>query len=75
MSYEMHHIGGRGRSVHLLFVRTLLMSPAFNHDQSSQSEEEYDRLRGLAREEVNKRNGCFERVCLQFTTIYLSHQN
>jgi DNA-nicking Smr family endonuclease len=45
MSYEMHHIGGR----------------AFNHDQSSQSEEEYDRLRGLAREEANKRNGCFER--------------
>ncbi|PCH01986.1 protein of unknown function DUF1771 [Penicillium occitanis (nom. inval.)] len=45
MSYEMHHIGGR----------------AFNHDQSSQSEEEYDRLRGLAREEANKRNNCFER--------------
>ncbi|KAH8698483.1 Smr domain protein [Talaromyces proteolyticus] len=44
MSYEMGHIGAR----------------AFNHEQSSQSEEEYDRLRGLARQEADKRNHCFE---------------
>lgn len=45
MSYEMHHIGAR----------------AFNHEQSSQSEQEYDRLRGLAHKEADKRNSCFER--------------
>ncbi|CRG89644.1 Smr domain-containing protein C11H11,03c [Talaromyces islandicus] len=34
---------------------------AFNHEQSSHAEEEYDRLRGLARQEANQRNHCFER--------------
>ncbi|QKX62274.1 uncharacterized protein TRUGW13939_09433 [Talaromyces rugulosus] len=45
MSYEMGHIGAR----------------AFNHEQSSHAEEEFDRLRGLARQEANQRNHCFER--------------
>ncbi|EED21543.1 Smr domain protein [Talaromyces stipitatus ATCC 10500] len=45
MSYEMNYLGAR----------------AFNHEQSSQAEEEYDRLRSLARQEANKRNNCFER--------------
>lgn len=40
---------------------------AFNHEQSSHAEEEYDRLRGLARQEANQRNHCFERVLLSIS--------
>ncbi|KAE8380526.1 hypothetical protein BDV26DRAFT_257168 [Aspergillus bertholletiae] len=43
--HEMSHMGPR----------------AFNHEQSSDAEAEYDRLRGLAREEAQKRNSCFQR--------------
>ncbi|KAE8167176.1 hypothetical protein BDV40DRAFT_295764 [Aspergillus tamarii] len=43
--HEMSHMGPR----------------AFNHEQSSDAEAEYDRLRGLAREEAQKRNSCFHR--------------
>ncbi|OGE56318.1 hypothetical protein PENARI_c003G09395 [Penicillium arizonense] len=45
MSYEMSHMGPR----------------AFNHDNSSDAEAEYDRLRDLARQEASKRGQCFSR--------------
>ncbi|RJE18028.1 SMR domain-containing protein [Aspergillus sclerotialis] len=45
MSHEMQHIGSR----------------ALNHDQNGDAEAEYDRLRGLARQEAAKRHQCFER--------------
>ncbi|GLI72034.1 hypothetical protein PoHVEF18_000201 [Penicillium ochrochloron] len=45
MSYEMSHLGPR----------------AFNHDQSGDAEQEYDRLRALARQEASKRGECFSR--------------
>ncbi|KAJ5161621.1 hypothetical protein N7492_007013 [Penicillium capsulatum] len=45
MSFEMSHLGSR----------------AFNHDQSGDSEAEYDRLRNLARQEASKRGDCFHR--------------
>ncbi|ETN43668.1 uncharacterized protein HMPREF1541_02827 [Cyphellophora europaea CBS 101466] len=48
MSYEMSgmkHVGSR----------------PFNHDQSRDAEQEYDRLRDLARQEARKRGDCFER--------------
>ncbi|KAJ5135478.1 uncharacterized protein N7515_004756 [Penicillium bovifimosum] len=45
MSYEMSHMGPR----------------AFNHENSSEAEAEYDRLRDLARQEANKRGQCFSR--------------
>lgn len=35
---------------------------AFNHERSRDAEEEYDRLRNLARQEAQKRNECFDRV-------------
>jgi DNA-nicking Smr family endonuclease len=35
--------------------------PAFNHNQSQAAEEEYDRLRNLARQEASKRANCFQR--------------
>ncbi|KAL1977730.1 hypothetical protein VTN31DRAFT_589 [Thermomyces dupontii] len=34
---------------------------AFNHERSRDAEEEYDRLRNLARQEAQKRNECFDR--------------
>ncbi|KAL3479742.1 hypothetical protein BJX99DRAFT_60695 [Aspergillus californicus] len=34
---------------------------AFNHSQSNDAEAEYDRLRGLARQEASKRGDCFHR--------------
>ncbi|MCJ1289561.1 hypothetical protein MMC34_001094 [Xylographa carneopallida] len=46
MSYPMTQIGSR----------------AFNHNQSSASEAEYDRLRGLARQEHDKRSSCFDKA-------------
>ncbi|OOQ82484.1 Smr domain protein [Penicillium brasilianum] len=45
MSYQMSHLGPR----------------AFNHDQSSDAEQEYDRLRDLARQEASKRGDCYSR--------------
>ncbi|KAJ5158233.1 uncharacterized protein N7500_007884 [Penicillium coprophilum] len=45
MSHEMSHMGPR----------------AFNHDNSSDAEAEYDRLRDLARQEASKRGQCFSR--------------
>ncbi|KAJ5806644.1 uncharacterized protein N7503_004246 [Penicillium pulvis] len=45
MSHEMSHLGPR----------------AFNHDQSSDAEAEYDRLRDLARQEASKRGACFQK--------------
>ncbi|RHZ69049.1 hypothetical protein CDV55_105945 [Aspergillus turcosus] len=45
MSHEMSYMGPR----------------AFNHDQSTDAEAEYDRLRDLARQEAAKRNSCFQR--------------
>jgi DNA-nicking Smr family endonuclease len=38
---------------------------AFNHSSSGDSEAEYDRLRGLAREEAGKRGACFDKVSLR----------
>ena len=35
---------------------------AFNHEQSSDAEEEYERLRNLAKQEGAMRASCFERV-------------
>lgn len=43
--HEMSHMGPR----------------AFNHEQSSDAEAEYDRLRDLARQEAQKRGSCFQR--------------
>ncbi|KMU90622.1 smr domain-containing protein [Coccidioides immitis H538.4] len=45
MSHNMSYLGPR----------------AFNHEQSSDAEAEYDRLRDLARQEAAKRSSCFER--------------
>ena len=45
MSYEMSHMGSR----------------PFNHNQSQASEQEYDRLRDLARQEAEKRSSAFAR--------------
>ncbi|KAF7712123.1 Uncharacterized protein PECH_000501 [Penicillium ucsense] len=45
MSYQMSQLGHR----------------AFNHDQSNDAEQEYDRLRDLARQEASKRGDCFQR--------------
>ncbi|OJJ49929.1 hypothetical protein ASPZODRAFT_1071648 [Penicilliopsis zonata CBS 506.65] len=45
MSHEMSYMGAR----------------AFNHEQDSTTEQEYDRLRGLARQEADKRNSAFQR--------------
>jgi len=36
-----------------------LTRPAFNHSQSQAAEQEYDRLRDLARQEAAKRSSCF----------------
>ncbi|KAI9705110.1 MAG: hypothetical protein M1836_006893 [Candelina mexicana] len=46
MSHQMTQIGGN----------------AFNHNQSSHTEAEYDRLRGLARQEQGKRALCFDKA-------------
>ncbi|OJD16422.1 hypothetical protein AJ78_03409 [Emergomyces pasteurianus Ep9510] len=45
MSHEMSYLGHR----------------AFNHDQSQDTEAEYDRLRNAARHEAAQRSSCFER--------------
>lgn len=39
-----------------------LTHAAFNYEHSREVEEEYDRLRGLARQEAKKRGECFEKV-------------
>ena len=41
---------------------SLFISLAFNHNQSSEAEAEYDRLRSLARQEHDKRSSCFDKV-------------
>ncbi|KAI5863227.1 Smr domain protein [Durotheca rogersii] len=41
---------------------TRLGGEVFNHRPSLEAEAEYDRLRGLAREEAAKRNSCFDRA-------------
>jgi len=49
MAYEMqsmNHIGAR----------------PFNHSQSQEAEQEYDRLRDLARQEASKRSSCFDKA-------------
>ncbi|KAI9880527.1 MAG: hypothetical protein M1830_002567 [Pleopsidium flavum] len=46
MSHPMTQLGGR----------------AFNHDQSNDAEQEYDRLRALARQEHDKRAACFDKA-------------
>src|SRR5256884_640571 len=51
MSYPMTQMGG-----------TRLGGHAFNHSQSQSAEQEYDRLRGLARQERDKRQSCFDRA-------------
>ncbi|KAJ5490860.1 hypothetical protein N7539_002427 [Penicillium diatomitis] len=40
---------------------SLSLASAFNHDQSNDAEQEYDRLRELARQEASKRGDCFQR--------------
>lgn len=40
----------------------MLTRIAFNHNQSQEAEQEYDRLRDLARQEAGKRSSCFDRV-------------
>ena len=40
----------------------LIEYKAFNHDQSRDSEAEYERLRSLARQEHDKRASCFDKV-------------
>lgn len=50
-------------------------SPAFNHDQSNDSEAEYDRLRDLARQEASKRGSCFQRVRFPPSYLYTSKIN
>lgn len=44
------------------YGRTQLGGTAFNHSQSQASEQEYDRLRNLARQEHAKMQSCFDRV-------------
>ncbi|KAK4933994.1 hypothetical protein LTR66_015782 [Elasticomyces elasticus] len=54
MSHEMStmdHHGSRGQ----------VGSKPFNHNQSQEAEQEYDRLCDLARQEAQKRGQCFER--------------
>ncbi|OJK04776.1 hypothetical protein ASPACDRAFT_74348 [Aspergillus aculeatus ATCC 16872] len=41
---------------------------AFNHEQSQDTEAEYDRLRDLARQEASKRNSCFQRSQEAYTS-------
>ncbi|KAL4895894.1 hypothetical protein BDV59DRAFT_199869 [Aspergillus ambiguus] len=41
---------------------------AFNHEQSTDAEAEYDRLRDLARQEASKRNSCFQRSQEAYTS-------
>ncbi|RAL07172.1 Smr domain-containing protein [Aspergillus homomorphus CBS 101889] len=41
---------------------------AFNHNQSQDTEAEYDRLRDLARQEASKRNSCFQRSQEAYTS-------
>jgi hypothetical protein len=46
----------------ILCAGTLKRSTAFNHNQSSSAEAEYDRLRELARQEHGKRSACLDKV-------------
>lgn len=49
-------LGGRSKMKTLAQVRFVLMPTAFNHQQSSRAEAEYDRLRGLARAAHDQRS-------------------
>ena len=64
MSYPLTQLGGSGKSQSMTYDEfTLLKLPiAFNHSQSNNAEAEYDRLRGLARQEAAKRSSCLDRV-------------
>lgn len=58
-------IGGSGTCYwYARFSNTQLIqiATAFNHNQSSNAEAEYDRLRDLARSEHSKMSSCFDRV-------------
>lgn len=63
MSHEMSHMGPRGNYSDLHPLTSANNITAFNHDNSSDAEAEYDRLRDLARQEASKRGQCFGRVC------------
>ncbi|KAJ5332371.1 uncharacterized protein N7506_006154 [Penicillium brevicompactum] len=61
MSHEMSHMGPRGNYSDLHPLTSANNITAFNHDNSSDAEAEYDRLRDLARQEASKRGQCFGR--------------
>ena len=71
MSYEMStqqhgtRVGGRGKPTpcRILFLdaHEAKTVTAFNHNQSQAAEQEYDRLRNLARQEASKRANAFQR--------------
>lgn len=42
----------------------------FNHSSSHEAEQEYDRLRDLARQEAGKRSSCFDKVGYSSRPIY-----
>ena len=63
MSHEMtntRQVGSR-RQLNLSVWDPSWYATAFNHDSSREAEEEYDRLRDLARTEARKRGECFEK--------------
>ncbi|KAI9750004.1 MAG: hypothetical protein M4579_006646 [Chaenotheca gracillima] len=49
------------------FPATQLGGGAFNHSQSRDAEQEYDRLRGLARQEHDKRSRCLDQAHQAYT--------
>ena len=49
-------------SVSLGVMADCCVPAAFNHEQSNGAEAEYERLRGLARQEHDKRSRCFDKV-------------
>lgn len=63
MSHEMSHMGPRGNYSDIQALTSANFTTAFNHENSSDAEAEYDRLRDLARQEASKRGQCFGRVC------------
>lgn len=77
MSYPMNQLGARGADrdpslfTHIYPLVSLTWSIAFNHNQSSNAEAEYDRLRSLARQEHNKRASLSDRVWLM--TLWKAH--
>ena len=53
-----------------LFTIISVLRPAFNHSAGEDAEEEYDRLRDLARREAEKKKGCFDRVGIPFSCSF-----